>query len=501
MLDSRTNPRANAVGDALTRMGAELGTEADGPLHDRLGAALRSGIREGRLPSGTRLPPSRLLAADLGISRGVVVEAYAQLVAEGYLTARVGSGTWVSEHLSFREPDRTPDAPDGEQGDGEPAPQPRAHYDFRPGIPDLATFPVAGWARALQWALRRPGRGHLDYPEPSGPPEVRRALAGYLTRSRAAHVRPGDVVVTSGFAQGLALVCQVLHRRGHTRIAVEDPGLPDLRERIRWQGLEPVPVPVDGEGLRVDALEAAGPRAVLVTPAHQYPTGVVLSAERRAALAGWARARDGWMIEDDYDAEFRYDGEPVGCLQGMAPERVVHAGTASKTLGPGLRLGWLVVPPALRDELAAAKEAADLGTPVLDQWAFVRFLESGGLDRHLRRARQVYRRRRDRLLAAAAAHLPGSRPRGIAAGLHLVLELPAGSPAPDGEALAQAAAERALVVRTLSEYCVEAEAPPALVLGYTRLAAADLEPGIAALAEALEAATGPLTGQVPDERA
>jgi GntR family transcriptional regulator/MocR family aminotransferase len=154
---------------------------------------------------------------------------------------------------------------------------------------------------------------------------VRRALAGYLTRSRAAHVRPGDVVVTGGFAQGLALVCQVLRRRGHERIAVEDPGLPDLRDRIRWHGLDPVPVPVDGEGLRVDALEAAGPRAALLTPAHQYPTGVVLSPKRRAALAGWARARDGWMIEDDYDAEFRYDGEPVGCFQGLAPERVIHS--------------------------------------------------------------------------------------------------------------------------------------------------------------------------------
>lgn len=482
---SRTNP----LRDALTRMGAELETESGGPLHDRLGAALRSGIREGRLPSGTRLPPSRLLAADLAVSRGVVVEAYAQLVAEGYLTARVGSGTWVSEHLIFRERDR-PAAPD---------PVPRVHYDFRPGTPDLSAFPVAAWARALQWAVRRPGPASLDYPDPSGPPEVRRALAGYLTRSRAAHVRPGDVVVTSGFAQGLALVCQVLRRRGHARIAVEDPGLPDLRDRIRWHGLDPVPVPVDEEGLRVDALEAAGVRAVLLTPAHQYPTGVVLSAERRAALAGWARSREGWVIEDDYDAEFRYDGEPVGCLQGLAPERVVHAGTASKTLGPGLRLGWLVVPRALRDEVAAAKEAADLGTSVLEQWAFVRFLESGGLDRHLRRTRQTYRRRRDRLLAAAATHLPGARPRGIAAGLHLVLELPAGSPAPDAAALARAAAERSLAVRTLSEYCIEATAPPALVLGYTRPAVADLEPGIAALAEALAAAAGQLVDPSADE--
>jgi GntR family transcriptional regulator/MocR family aminotransferase len=474
--------RTHRVTEALIALGAGLAAEPGAPLHERLGAALRSAIREGRLPSGTRLPPSRLMAADLGISRGVVVEAYAQLLAEGYLTARTGAGTWVSEHLDFRESERPPDAPGGT-----PDPAPRALYDFRPGTPDLSTFPVAGWARALQWAVRRPGRGQFDYPDPSGPPEVRRALAGYLTRSRAAHVRPGDVVVTGGFAQGLALVCQVLRRRGHERIAVEDPGLPDLRDRIRWHGLDPVPVPVDGEGLRVDALEAAGPRAVLLTPAHQYPTGVVLSPERRAALAGWARARDGWMIEDDYDAEFRYDGEPVGCFQGLAPERVIHAGTASKTLGPGLRLGWLVVPPALRDEVGAAKEAADLGNPVLDQWAFVRFLESGGLDRHLRSTRQIYRRRRDRLLAAAAKHLPGARPRGIAAGLHLVLELPGGSPAPDVDALARASAERSLAVRTLSEYCVEATAPPALVLGYTRLAAADLEPGIAALAETLRA--------------
>lgn len=474
---------------SISRTNSFLGTleETAGPLHGRLEAGLRSAIRDGRLPPGTRLPPSRLLAVDLGLSRGVVVEAYAQLVAEGYLTARTGAGTWVADHLRFVG--STPASEPLGALDPEPDATPELRFDFRPGIPDLTTFPLAAWSRALQRTLRKAGPGALGYADPCGPPEVRRALAAYLTRSRAAHAYPGDVVVTSGFAQALALVCQVLGRRGFDRIGVEDPGLPDLRHRIRWHGLEPVPVPVDGEGVRVTDLEASGVGAMLLTPAHQYPTGVVLSAERRAALVGWARARNGWMIEDDYDAEYRYDGQPVGCLQGVAPERVIHAGTASKMLGPGLRLGWMVVPPALQREIAAAKESADLGTSVLDQRVFVDLLESGELDRHLRRTRQLYRRRRDRLLAAVHALMPGGRPRGIAAGLHLVLELAAGSPAPDETVLAREAEARSVAVRTLSEYCVEAAPSPALVLGYTRLPAADFEPGVASLVDALEAAT------------
>ena len=254
---------------------------------------------------------------------------------------------------------------------------------------------------------------------------------GYLGRVRGVACDSERVIVTSGMAQGMALFGRVMAARGATAIAVEDPSSAPGRRQLASTGLEPVPLGVDGDGLRIELLDAAlagaGPKVVQVTPAHQFPMGVVLSPARRAALLDWAGRCGGLVLEDDYDAEYRYDRQPVGALQGLAPECVTYAGSVSKTLAPGLRLGWMVAPEQLAADLVAAKERDDLGTPVVEQLALADFLDRGELDRHLRRTRAVYRGRRDALVAALARHLPEAKPTGVAAGLHLVVELPAGT--------------------------------------------------------------------------
>lgn len=453
-----------------------------GELSAQLTRALRTSVREGRLTADARLPSTRELAGELGVSRGVVVEAYAQLVSEGYLVSRPGSGTRVGRGIAGGGRS-TPPAP----------PEPVVRYDLKPGTPDLTAFPRAAWATAARRALAAAPSSALGYGDPSGLPVLRAELASYLGRVRAAVVDPERVGVLSGVAQGLTLLAGLLTARGGPRLAVEDPCSPGALALLRAHGLEPVGIPVDEHGLDVGALAAGGLRTVLVTPAHQYPTGVVLSPERRAALLAWARESGGLILEDDYDAEFRYDREPVGCLQGLAPEHVALLGSVSKPLAPGIRLGWAVLPGHLAQPFREAKRYADLGTGVLDQLAFAELLAGGGYDRHLRTVRARYRGRRDALVAALARELPAARVRGVAAGLHLYLDLPAGV---TEDAVVGAAAARSLRVEPVAGMRLR-PGPPALALGYAGVTQGRLSRA----AELLAAAVGEARSERPQRPA
>ncbi|MER8184274.1 PLP-dependent aminotransferase family protein [Kitasatospora sp. NPDC094015] len=422
-----------------------------GDLTGQLTRALRGAVRDGRLAAGARLPATRRLADQLGLSRGVVVEAYAQLVAEGYLVAVHGSGTRVAPGVA-----RPPAA-----GLPEP-PAPPPPYDLKPGTPDLAAFPRAAWLAAGRRALAAAPHDRLGYNDPAGLPELRAELAGHLGRVRAAAAGPGDVTVVSGVAQGLALLIRVLAGHGHHRFAVEDPCSPGTLSLLRAHGVEPVGVPVDADGLDVAALAACGATVVVVTPAHQYPTGVVLAPARRAELIAWARESGAVVVEDDYDAEFRYDREPVGCLQGLAPDLVVHLGSLSKSMAPGLRLGWAVLPERFAADFRHAKRYADLGTGVIEQLSFAELLAGGGYDRHLRTVRAGYRSRRDALVDALRAELPAAEVPGVAAGLHLCLRLPPGRGEPE---VVAAAAARGVRVEPVAPMRLS-PGPPALALGY-----------------------------------
>jgi GntR family transcriptional regulator/MocR family aminotransferase len=451
----------------------ELGDGRRGPLHARLSGALRAAIRDGRLPPGSALPPSRDLAAELGCSRWVVTEAYAQLAAEGYLQARVGSGTRVRAL--------------GPEGAGRPPPEPppaRApRIDLAPGLPDLRAFPLARWVAALRTVAATLPYTELGYPDPAGHPRLRQVLAGYLARVRGAQADPAHLTVCRGVSDGTGRLCQALRAAGIDAVAVEDPGWHRLRQAAAGAGLRVVPTPVDGQGLRVGDLDRdPAVRAVIVSPTHQFPTGVVLSPERRAALLDWARRVDGLILEDDYDAEFRYDRRPVGTIQGTDPARVALLGSLSKTLSPALGIGWVLTPPAWTRPLRAGA-GPPAGPSTLDQLAFAAFLQAGSYDRHLRAARKRYRRRRDRLVGALAERLPTARLLGVAAGLHLLVRLD--GPV-DGAAVVARAAAAGMRIANLDTYrCRDDAGGPGLVLGYGNLADGQVDEAVALLAAAV----------------
>ena len=419
---------------------------------------LRQAIRGGALKAGAEVPSTRDLARQLGISRRIAVDAYSQLAAEGYLSLRQGARPHVAE---------TPIS------DGATATHERAEtlplYDFRPAMPDVAAFPRSAWLRSVREAMRSITDYDLGYGDPRGMEALRSGLAGYFGRVRGVVADPARIVITSGYSQGLNVVCQAL--AGARRIAIEDPSNLLQREIAARAGLEVVKARVDGDGIVVDELPPAD--AVVVTPAHQHPTGVLLSPERRAALIGWLRDHDAVAIEDDYDAEFRYDRPAVGALQGLDPERVIYAGSVSKTLAPALRLGWLVVPSALVDRVTAEKMLADRGTSRIDQLAFADFLARGELDRHLRRMRTRYRARRDALVEAVTEFLPEAEILGIAAGLHATVRLDV-----DEDALRAEAAERRIAFETMRDYDA---GDGTLLLGYAPLPEPTIRAGIAEL--------------------
>ena len=468
-----------------------LDRDGDQPLRSQLETGLRDAIRDGRLQAGERLPSSRELARELGVSRGLVQECYGQLLSEGYLDSRVGSATRVAPRAyPGAYPIRGHDGAGLAQTAGpvRGAPLPRLIADFRSGVPDLSSFPRGDWVWAVREACREVATADLDYGDPRGSGALREVVAGYLRRVRAAAAGQENLIVCTGFAQGLNLVLGVLNQLGVGRVAFEDPGYGGVEAStsVRSAGLtgaQAVHVPVDDLGVDVAALEASGARAVVVTPAHQSPTGVVLAAARRHALVEWAGRHDAFIVEDDYDSEFRYDREPVGVLQGIAPDRVFTLGTVSKSLAPAVRLGWVIAPPALADAVAEAKMLSDRGTSGLDQLALAALLRSGRYDRHLRRMRSIYARRRTALIDALGRHAPAVRLTGLAAGFHAVAHLPDGA---DEETIVAEALRRSVGLYGMGPFrASRGPAPPQLVLGFGLVSERAIEAGIAAVADLL----------------
>jgi len=483
-----------------------LDRSAREPLRAQLEASLREAIRGGRLRAGERLPSSRALARELGVSRGMVQDCYGQLLAEGYLTSRTGSATRVAD-ISGRQP--------GDQPAGfRPAPSPSAPMaippaispsalspgrspagppliaDFKPAVPDLSSFPRTDWVWAVKQACTQAASADLGYGDPRGHSVLREVLAGYLRRVRAAAASPERMIISTGFAQGINLVLRALAGQGGvTCVAFEDPGYGSAQddETVRAaiaMGIRVAYVPVDEQGLVVSELAASGAEAVVVTPAHQSPTGVVLSPPRRQALTEWARRGGGYVIEDDYDSEFRYDKEPVGALQGLAPEQVFLLGTASKALAPAVRLGWVHAPSSLAPAVADEKQMSDRGSCTLDQLALATLLTSGRYDRHLRRMRTVYAARRSALTGAFARHTPRVRLTGLAAGFQAVAPLPPGA---QETAVIAAARDRRVGLHGIGGYRgnPDTAAPPALVMGFGNVRERAIEPAIAAIADLL----------------
>ncbi|MFJ9540439.1 PLP-dependent aminotransferase family protein [Streptomyces sp. NPDC101225] len=444
-------------------LGVDLHLEPAGPRVRRgLTDALREAVRTGRLAPGTRLPSSRSLAADLGIARNTVADAYGDLVAEGWLTARQGSGTRVATGVPA-SPGRqgsTAAPPTGTAS--RPRPRSRPAHDLLPGVPDLSSFPRAEWLKAARRALAAAPNEAFGYGDPRGRVELRTALAEYLARARGVRADPARILVCAGFSHGLQILGALLRARGASTVAVESYGLDVHWWLLAGTGLRTVPLPFDELG--TDPGPLTDQAAVLLTPAHQFPMGGTLHRDRRAAVVDWARRTGGLVVEDDYDGEFRYDRQPVGALQGLDPDHVVYAGTASKSLAPGLRLAWLVLPPGLVEEAARAKGGTDM-CGALDQLTLAAFLTSGAYDRHVRASRLRYRRRRDALVAELARRAPQIRATGIAAGLHMVLRLPPGTE----QATLRAASWQDLAIHGLHRYRhphATVEPLDALVLGY-----------------------------------
>ncbi|MER5970720.1 PLP-dependent aminotransferase family protein [Streptomyces sp. NPDC002055] len=409
------------------------------PLATQICNSLRQLVESGTLWPGTRVPSSRRLALDTGVSRSVVVEAYEQLSAEGYLTTKRGSGTTISNRAqSDRDAASTLVPPD-------PEPHPEAMCDLRTGTSNIVDFPRQEWIRCVTAVVRGAGRQELSYSPLSGVPLTRRALTGYLGRVRGVRSSPENLMVTAGFAQGLALFCKALLDLGHTTLGVEDPGHPGEREFITSSGLRPVGIPVDDDGLRVDLLEESSVRAVLITPGNQFPTGVRLSQARRERLVAWAREVDGYVLEDDFDSAFLHRTDRLPALQSLAPDRVVYAGSASKTLAPALRLGWLAAPSELMASIEYVRAGWDIGCSGLEQLAFARFIDIGALDRHQRKLRTEFHRRRHVVRRQAEAWLPGAHLIGRDSGLQAYLHLPAHV---DEQALVRAARRRSVLVRS-----------------------------------------------------
>ncbi|MCC5476268.1 PLP-dependent aminotransferase family protein [Streptomyces sp. JA03] len=507
-----------------------------------LAGRLREAIADGRLAVGSRLPPTRVLAAELRVSRGVITEAYRRLAEDGHVEGRRRGGTVVvaapfrpagtwSGHRSrerseapsggARVPLRrplpgtsaapgtpppgtwSPDTPGtrsrrtpGTPPSGGPPATPFCHapgadvfdalrnapaaVDFTPGKPDLTTFPRTAWLRAERAVLAELSAEHLGYGDPRGAPALRGAVAGWLARMRGVRADPDEVLIVAGTAQALTLLHPVLRADGIDTVAVEDPGSLGARQHLHAGGLTTPPVPVDADGVRVDVLRATGARAVLLTPAHQFPTGVVTSGERRRELLAWARD-GGLILEDDYDAEHRYDRPPVPALRALLADRVCYMGSVSKLLAPALRIGWLLAPPRHRAALIDAKRFNDLGNAVLPQLVLARLMDSGGLERHLRLLRRRHRSRRDAMIAALAEHLPGGTVHGAAAGLHLTVTYAAD--VPDTE-VAAAALERGVKCQPLSWHR-QLPGPPGLVLGYAATAPGAIAEGVAVLGRTL----------------
>ena len=442
--------------------------------------AVRTAIRDGRLVTGARLPASRSLARDLGIARNSVAEAYSRLVAEGWLEARVGAGTTVADRTFAPAAETRPPA------------ERTFRLDLRGGIPDVSAFPRTGWAAAVRSALATAPAPTLGYQDPRGVEVARSALAGYLARARGVWAPPDALVITPGFGGALRLVARALAGRGARRIAVEEYGHALHREILSDAGLLPVPLPVDDQGAVIERLDELGVDSVLLTPAHQFPTGVALSAARRAAVVRWAERTGGIVIEDDYDGEFRFDRRAIGALQALAPQQVVYAGTASKALAPAIGLGWCVLPAALVGPVLEQRRLAGGATDAVTQLALAAFIDAGGYDRTVRASRLRYRARREHIDEVLRERMPAARLTGMAAGLHSLLELPDGVEEAD---VAERAASLGLRFEGLQSHRADdaAEPPahrPAMVVGFGAPPDARFEEAVAVAVAAIAAAAG-----------
>ncbi len=457
----------------VSELAIDLDRDGVDALHRQIEVSIRERIRSGALPGGIALPPTRALAVELGVARGVVVEAYAQLVAEGYLTSRSGGYTQVSPAATAAPPPPPPTR----------SRVPDPAVDFGYGRGNLAAFPRTAWLRSVRRVLAETPDERLGYLDGRGAIELRSALAAYLNRVRGTNATAETIIVTNGYAQAVSLLLGVLADEGATTVAVEDPSASDdARPIARTLGMNVIGVPVADDGVQADALADLDADVLILTPSHQWPTGGVLSPEARAGVLAWSQRTGALVLEDDYDAEYRYDRAPIGAIQGLDPDRVAYAGTASKTLAPGLRLGWIVLPPRLVEPFAEAKLLADRGSPILDHLTFADFLSRGEFDRHLRRMRPVYRSRRDALLTALAEHLPELEPAGVAAGLHLVAWLPEDL---DEAAVVGAAAREGVAVAGVSPYRLSPAPRGGLIFGYSDLDERLIADGVGRLAQAI----------------
>ncbi|GLQ10615.1 GntR family transcriptional regulator [Devosia yakushimensis] len=461
-----------------------LTVDRSGPdsLQMQVERQLREAIQRGMLRAGSEIPSTRDLARDLEISRPLVMEAYAQLAAEGYIALRQGAAPRVAESAAQAPARELPP---------ETISTATFRYDFRPGKPDLSSFPATRWLKAVEAALKAMVPGDFGYGQRFGVLPLRQVLADYLGRVRGVSADPRQILITGGFEQARSFLARALRRRGVTHLAVEEPGYTD---RAVWlaAGLKLVPIPVDENGMDIAALARSKAQTVLLTPAHQYPTGGVMSGARRLALAGWLRDKDAVAIEDDYDAEFRYDRSPVGALQGLAPDHVIYAGTASKTLAPALRLGWMVAPPDLLLMLEDEVRQIDYGRGRIDQFALAHFIRTGDYDRHLRKMRALYRDRREALLALLSTELPEVEIGGISAGLHVTARFPR---LLDEAAIMESANKRDIGVSFMREHYIGAVPDQStLLLSYANMPESALRTGLRALAMIIDdrPATPPL---------
>jgi GntR family transcriptional regulator / MocR family aminotransferase len=449
-------------------MHLDLASAPGRSLRARAEHALREAVRSGRLRPGTRLPSTRALAQELGVSRGVLVDAYTQLAAEGYLYARPSAGTVV---MGAAAPNDRPVR--------DVLTARRVRYDLNPFRPALGGFPRVAWLAALTRVMREASDEHLGYPDPAGTIELRTTLAAYLGRVRGVRAEPGRIVITSGVRHGVDLLWSALAAKGASRIGVESPGWAGIHETVADAGLATVPLAVDEHGLAPADFALDDLDAVALAPAHQFPTGAVLKPLRRMVLLDWAQREQRLIVEDDYDAEYRYDRKPIGSLQGLAPEHVVYAGSTSKTLAPALRIGWLVLPPPLVEPVRMLQRRRGAVPAPLMQLAFADLIERGDLDRHLRRQRRSYRRQRDALLEALARALPELKVQGAAAGLYVVLGLPHHT---SEQAILADARERGIALEGLGGE------QPGLVVGYGNLPESAVAPAVDALAASIRGA-------------
>ncbi len=485
----KTRLRSNSVAQTQTNLAWEtlfdVSAQPPGALHERLTRAIRAAIRDGRLPRGAALPPSRTLAADLGVSRWTVTQAYGQLVTEGYLDSRTGSATRVRWSPAPGD-DRV-----HQQDKGQPPPVSPPRFDLSSCNPDFRAFPRRRWVAAIQAVAESTPFDQLSYATPGGEPRLRTVLADQLNRSRGADIDPATVSVFSGARQAMAQICRALVEDGHRRIGMENPGSPGLWDTARAAGLELVALPVDDEGLVVDALDQHPDlRAVCVGAEHQIVMACPLAPRRRVALLDWARRVDGLVIEDDYDAEFSYDAPALPAMQGADRRRVAMLGSMSRVLTPTISVGWVITPPYWLDAVRKAYQPTHAplapSPPALTQLALAHFMAEGAYDRHLRSLRLRLRRRRDALLNALERQLPGYQVRGAQAGMHLLLELPAGT---DVSGLVAAAKRRDMEFCDAEEtFFQPAPHQPLLPVGYANLNDTVIDEAVAALADLIKRA-------------